>query len=339
MNFNIVVPGLTLFQGHGGQPDWARDITTDQITAIVQRGDELGYDYVRVPWHLIMRQGEPAANFGPRWPHALSASGFLLGATRRISVMTLLVVPCEQPVAMAKGLATLDWMSGGRAIPVLMTGYLDWEFEFLGVPLEQRGAIMDEYVEAMIELWNADEPEFHGKYVNFEDIVFEPKPAQRPLPLWFGGRAKSALRRIARHGSGWLSYATPHAELLSTVEYIRSQPEFDANPRPLGISANFVESTHDPITHEKTGTHRLLVGNDAVLEQLHYLASVGVSTTGVPVGSKAGRGGKPEPIDTVEEYLERLQWFAEEILPAARALRSPFDPPARSHETAARAAG
>jgi alkanesulfonate monooxygenase SsuD/methylene tetrahydromethanopterin reductase-like flavin-dependent oxidoreductase (luciferase family) len=278
-----------------------------------------------VPWHLIMRLGEPVQNFGPRWPDSLSASGFLLGATSRLKVMSLLVVPCEQPVSMAKALATLDWISGGRAIPMLMTGYLDWEFEFLGVPFAERGAIMDEYVDAMIELWEADEPRFHGKYVQFDDIAFEPKPAQKPLPLWFGGRTKAALRRIARHGSGWLSYATPHREMLATVEYIRSQPAFESNPRPLEVSAYFVESTHDPVSHEEKGGRRIVVGNDQVLEQLEYLASIGVSLTGAPLDSMAGPSGGQEPIAGVEEYIERLEWFAEELMPAGRELKTPFE--------------
>lgn len=320
MKLRFRVPGLTLFQGRGGQPEWAERITTEQIVAIVQKGDELGYDSTSVPWHLLMKRGEPVRNFGPRWPHSLSAAGFLLGATKRIKVMPLLVVPCEQPLAMAKGLATLDWMSGGRVAPLLMSGYLDWEFELLGVSLAERGPIMDEYVAAMIELWTAEEPEFHGAYLQFEDVVFEPKPLQRPLPLYFGGRARSALRRIARYGSGWISYATPHAEMRSMIEYIRSQPEFVANPRPLEVAAYFVEATHDPVSHEEVGVHRRIVGNDAVIEQLHHLASIGVDITDAPLGAMAG--GRTSQIASAEEFIERLEWCAEEIMPAAAGIAS-----------------
>jgi hypothetical protein len=325
MRFSISVPGMVLFQGHGGQPHWSADITTDEIVAIVRAADELGYDSIGTPWHLVMERGAPAAAFGPRWPHSLAAAGFLLGATKRITVMPLIVVPCVQPVETAKGIATLDWISGGRVSPVLLTGYLEHEFAFFGVPFAERGAIMDEYTNAMIELWSAEEPEFHGKYVEFDDIVFEPKPRQQPLPLWFGGRAKSALRRIARLGSGWQSYATPHSKMRETIEYIRNQPEFVDNPRPLSVSAYFVESTHDPITHERTGTHRLITGNDAVLEQLSYLASIGVDKTGASLESWVGRDGKPAPIRSVEEYIERLHWWAEEIMPAAAELRTGFE--------------
>jgi hypothetical protein len=328
MQFGVTVPGLRLFQGLGGQPAWANDITTAQIARIIGAADELGYDYTGVPWHLVMQKGADARNFGPRWPDSRSAAGFLLGATRRMTVRPLFVVPCEPPVSLAKGIATLDWISGGRMVPVLMTGYLRAEFDFLGVPYGERGAIMDEYVEAMIELWSSDEPVYEGRYVHFSNIVFEPKPYQQPLPIWFGGRAKPALRRVARFGSGWQSYATPHREMLAMVEYIHNQPEFVANRRPLGVTAYFVEATHDPVTHEEKGGRRTITGNEAILEQLGYLATIGVNSVNAPLSSRANASGREQSPASVEDYLERLHWFAEEIMPEARKLRTPFDGPA-----------
>jgi alkanesulfonate monooxygenase SsuD/methylene tetrahydromethanopterin reductase-like flavin-dependent oxidoreductase (luciferase family) len=311
MKFSVNVPGLTLFQGLGGQPAWARDITTEQIVAIVGRADELGYDYVPIPWHVAIQQGEDARNFGPRWPDSRSTAGFILGATSRIVVQPLFVVPCEQPISLAKAIATLDWISGGRAIPVLLTGYMQWEFELLGVPFVERVGIMGEYVEAMIELWSSDDPRFDGEYVQFRDMAFEPKPRQQPLPLWFGGRTKKALRLIARHGDGWQSYATPHSRMPEMLDYIRAQQTFVSNPRPLEVAAYFVEATHDPVTHEDRGGRRVIVGNDAVLEQLDYLGSVGVTVTNAPLDACPGPRGRTKPIDSVEEYIDRLEWFAE----------------------------
>jgi alkanesulfonate monooxygenase SsuD/methylene tetrahydromethanopterin reductase-like flavin-dependent oxidoreductase (luciferase family) len=318
MKFQVSLPGLTLFQGLGGQPGWARDVSTDELARMARSADQLGFDYLSVPWHLVMHQGAEAENFGPRWPHSMTAAGFLLGATQRMSVMPLVVVPCVQPIETAKALATMDWISGGRVRPVLLTGYLQSEFELLGVPYAERGAIMDEYVEAMIELWSSDDPVYDGTYVKFAGVVFEPKPSRLVDELWFGGRAKPALRRLARHGAGWMSYATPHSQMRATIDYIRSQPEFQDSPRPLSVSAYFVEATHDPVTHEEVGQHRLIVGRDSVLEQLHYLASIGVDTTYPSLESWAGPDGRAKPISSVDDWIMRLEWFAEEILPAVR---------------------
>jgi probable F420-dependent oxidoreductase len=324
VRFCVTIPGLTLFQGHGGQPQWATDITSAQIAQIAGRADKLGFDYLSVSWHVAMQAGEPAENFGRRWPHSFATAGFLLGATERIRLLTLTVVPCEPPLQMAKAFATLDWISGGRTVPVLLAGYLDWEFRLLGVSLEDRGPMMDEYVAAMSELWTADTAAFDGRFVQFADVVFEPKPRQEPFPLWFGGRTKAALRRIARSGSGWQSYATPFSEMRSHIEYIRSQPEFVAAPRPLDVLAYFVESTHDAVSHAQVRTRQEVVGNDSIIEQLHYLGSIGVDVTIAPLDSMAGLGGMKQPIASVADYIERLEWFAEEIMPAARDIASVF---------------
>lgn len=322
MKFSTSVSGLILFPGLGGQPDWAHDITTEDMVAIAQSADELGYDYLVVPWHIAMKRGGWVENMGPRWPHSLSAAGFLLGATKRIKVVCLVVVPCQQPIELAKALATLDWMSAGRIVPMLMLGYMEWEYDMLGVPFRERGAIMDDYVEAMIELWTAETPTHDGPYVSFGDIAFEPKPVQRPLPLWFGGsaRSKKALRRVAKWGSGWMSYASAHAEHPGAIDFIRKQPEFQQRPRGLEVSAYFVEPTHDQYSHEEKEPPKPVVGDRAVMEQIRYLASLGVTVTGAPLTSRKAPGGGPSPIRSVDEHLDRLEWFSTEIMPEARAL-------------------
>jgi probable F420-dependent oxidoreductase len=328
VKFSATVPGMTMYQAANRSGVWSNDVTTEQMQLSAARADELGYHSISVSTHMVMRTGEWAENMGARWPHSLTAAGFILGATRRIPLQCLVVVPYQQPIELAKALATLDWMSGGRLIPMLMTGYMDWEFELLGVPFEDRGRIMDEYVEAMIELWTSELPEYAGRHVRFKGIVFEPKPVQKPLPLYFGGRTKAALRRIARFGAGWISYATPHAEMPAAIRYLREQPEFRQNPRPLEIGAHFLEATRDVYTHKETVRPRQVVGNDAILEQLRHLASLGITIVRTPLSSKAGKDGNPEPIRSFDEYLDRLAWFAEEIMPEAARIeaRLPVDP-------------
>lgn len=322
MKFTVTIPGLTQFPALGGHRDWSRDVTTDDFVTMAQKADDLGFDFISVPWHLAMRSDEWATNMGARWPHSLTASGFLLGATKRIKLAALVVVPCEQPIELAKAFATLDWMSGGRVLPVLLTGYMDWEFDLLGVPFGDRNAITDEYTEAMIELWSADYPKYGGRFVEFDNIVFEPKPTQRPLPLWFGGRATSrtALRRIARYGSGWMSYASTHHDHVAALEYIRAQPEFQANPRPLELSSYLVEPTHDVYTHEEKEPPAPVVGAEAILERLTNLAQIGVTAIHGPFGAQDGGRGVAAEVTSLGSFLDYLDWFGAEVLPTARTL-------------------
>lgn len=319
MKFGFALPGLTLFPPQR-QARWERDITGDQLIAIARRGDELGFEYLFVPWHIALAQGVWTDNMGARWPHSLAASALLLGATRRLTVVPHVVVPCEPPVHLAKAISTMDWMSGGRCVPMLLSGYLQVEFELLGADFSRRNQVTDEYVEAMIALWTDEVAEYHGDHVGFSQVAFEPKPAQRPMPLWFGGKASSAraLRRVARWGSGWLSYASRHDEHPGAVDFIRSQPEFDPS-RPLEIAAYFEEPTHDPESHEESVPPDFVVGEDAVVAQVEYLASNGITTTLAPLTAMDDGHGRPAPIGSVEEYLDRMSWFADTIRPRVAA--------------------
>jgi alkanesulfonate monooxygenase SsuD/methylene tetrahydromethanopterin reductase-like flavin-dependent oxidoreductase (luciferase family) len=83
---------------------------------------------------------------------------------------------------LAKQVATVDFLSGGRVILGAAAGHMEREFEMLGVPFAERGAITDEYLEAMKVLWTSDAPAYKGRYVQFERIAFEPKPTQKPHP-------------------------------------------------------------------------------------------------------------------------------------------------------------
>ena len=175
---------------------------------MARTADRLGYDFLRFGEHLVIHKDMVPA-MGSRWNHALTAATFAAAVTTRIRMLPLLVVPYRHPVELARALATLYVLSGGRVSLIAAVGYMDWEFELLNQPFASRYAIADEYLRAMIELWTADEPEFDGRFVRFRDIVFDPKPVQKPrIPILLGGYADSALRRVARYGDGWMPQRT-----------------------------------------------------------------------------------------------------------------------------------
>jgi hypothetical protein len=321
VKFWVKAPGVTLYP-----PDrehWHEHVTNDELVTYLRRADELGYDYCQIAEHVVMNHAT-AEEMGPRWSHSLSTAGFVLGATKRIKAVCLLIVPCHDPIELAKAISTLDFLSSGRVIPMCMVGYQPWEFELLQTPpYAERGAVMDEYMDAMIELWTAEEPRFEGRYVRFDDIVFDPKPVQKPYPpLWFGGRKHSALRRIARLGDGWLTYATPRVKFREEVEYILAQPEFEERPRPLELSLPIFEGMRHPVTHALLEPAKVSFEKDVILDQIAELAALGVTVTDanefVGDGKLAPAGEGPPRPRSLSEALEQLQWFAEEILPEAR---------------------
>ena len=184
---------------------------------------------------------------------------FLAGATKRIQVYnSVLVLPYRDPVILAKQMATLDFLSGGRSILGIGIGHLEKEFEVLKVPRAERGPMSDEYLEAIKILWTEERPEFHGKYVEFDDIVFEPRPVAKPHPpIWIGGNTKPAMRRAAKYGDGWVPWQITPAQLPDALDYLKSRPEFAERPRPFDVVMPAVFIQREEGTQRELGETRI----------------------------------------------------------------------------------
>ncbi|ETW92541.1 MAG: hypothetical protein ETSY2_53195, partial [Candidatus Entotheonella gemina] len=137
--------------------------------------------------------------------HPLATLSYLSATTQRVALGTsVMVLPYHNPVAMAKYVATLDQMSDGRVILGIGAGAMTEEFEALGVSMRQRGALTNESMAVMRELWTSPDPEFDSQRWHFADLKFAPKPKQKPhVPLWIGGASPGAMKRTATMGDGW----------------------------------------------------------------------------------------------------------------------------------------
>lgn len=204
---------------------WEAKVTGADQTRIVKHADTVGYDMVAVPEHFII-PAEDVELSGPHYFHSTVAQAYLAGATDWILVNSCItVLPLQNPIVLAKALATADWLSGGRMMVTFGVGWLERQFELLGVPFKERGRIADEYLAAIIELWTAESPRFQGNYIAFDQVAFEPKPVQKPhLPIWIGGDADAALRRAAKYATGWWSFLTPPEKIADRIEFIKLRP-------------------------------------------------------------------------------------------------------------------
>src|SRR3989454_4255862 len=165
--------------------------------------------------------------------------------TSRLRLGTgILVLPHHNPVLLAKALTTLDLVSGGRLIAGFGGGYVEAEFRALGVSFKDRGAITDEYLEAIRVLWTEELPRFSGRFAAFDGIRFEPKPHQRPYPpIVVGGHAAPALRRAARFGDGRYRFRRPVYAASPGGQELRRLRAATGRP-PLEISL----TTFEPLT-------------------------------------------------------------------------------------------
>jgi probable F420-dependent oxidoreductase len=121
----------------------------------------------------------------------------------------VMVVPHRPAVLTAKMLATIDYLSKGRLTLGIGAGWCKEEFEVIGTPpFDDRGHVTDEWMMVCKELWSNGDPKFDGKYVQFADVVFTPKPVQKSIPIWVGGESGPALRRTAKYADAWYPIGT-----------------------------------------------------------------------------------------------------------------------------------
>ena len=188
-----------------------------RIRAFAQRAEALGYESLWVIEHLLTARGL----YGTAWLSPLEAASFAAGCTTRIKIATgILIAALRNPVFLAKEIASLEFLSGGRFELGIGVGWDAQEFQVAGIPLKERGRRTDEMLEIFAKLWTGQPVTHHGRYYNFDDVQIDPPLPQRPF-LWVAGGSKiktdmspdpetmapSVLDRICRRADGWLARA------------------------------------------------------------------------------------------------------------------------------------
>lgn len=146
--------------------------------------------------------------------------------TTRLRFMTgVIILPLRNPLVLAKQVATLDFMSGGRVELGIGVGWLKEEFEALGVPFEKRGKRSDEYIAAMRALWAGDGASYSGEFVKFHQVSSNPKPVRGSVPIVIGGHSEAAARRAGRLGDGFFPSIGSPLDTFPLFELVRRTAE------------------------------------------------------------------------------------------------------------------
>lgn len=219
------------------------------ILEFAQYADSLGFD--------LLSFGEHVTNWGPDYDPFIQMA-YVAGVTRRIRLATqVTILPLHHPVRLAHQITTLDNLSDGRVtVGIGVGGEFFKQFEAFGIPLSERGARTDEYIEILRGLWTEESFSYDGSFFQFEDITMEPIPLQKPHPpIWVGGRPggmetapdgttryKSkvgAVKRAARYGQGWIPYYVTVEQVRTTVEQLHQFAlEEGRDPSDITIGLN-----------------------------------------------------------------------------------------------------
>jgi probable F420-dependent oxidoreductase len=207
-------------------PNYGLDSNPDGIRRTAELGEELGFDSVWATEHIIV--GPEAVDPYGRVYAPLVTLGWIAGWTERIGLGTSIVlVPLHHPMHLAKEVATLQELSGGRFTLGVGMGWHKDEYDFMGIPFEGRGRRGDEAIRVMRALWSG-ERDFEGEFWSFHDATSEPHPSPQPA-IWVGGSSERAIRRALELGDVW------HPSRGSDAEHVRrvkeQHPELRVIPR------------------------------------------------------------------------------------------------------------
>jgi probable F420-dependent oxidoreductase len=210
----------------------------DEIAAAARAAEDAGFDSVWAGEHIALP--DPQVPPSPMAPHdpaldSLLALTWAAAHTRTVRLATgIVILPQRNPVVLAKEVATLDVLSGGRVTLGVGVGYLEPEFRAIGANFAERGAVTDEYLDAMEHLWYDERPEYHGRFVDFADVNAYPRPVQPRIPLVTGGHSPVAYRRTVARASGWYGYWLRPDDTARSLAGLRAAADQVERPAELG---------------------------------------------------------------------------------------------------------
>src|SRR6516164_8022839 len=292
------------------------------LARLVSEGEAIGYDYCTLGDHVViprdMEKKYPYSDTG-EFPgrdqnEQLTCVAFVAARTSKLRLVTsVTVAPHRPPVLTPKILATIDLLSEGRLTWGVGVGWCKEEFEAIGTKLfDERGAVTDETIAVCRELWTNENPSFAGKYANFSNIFFQPRPVQKRVPIWVGGESGPAMRRTATLGDAWYPIGTNPKNRLDTLERLRAGYErirtraHDASRSPSDVSLayRFLQSGRGIPEKADNGDRRLGSGdNKAIVADLRALRDLGVIAVDFNVAAA-----------TADAVLAEMRRFREDVL-------------------------
>lgn len=287
---------------------WA---TPGTVRHVARRAEALGYAAVWTFQRLLFPVDAGLDDAHRQVLDPVVALAYVAGSTSRIGLGTATIcAPFTPPVVLAKALASLDVVSGGRLTVGLGSGWLPQEYEAAGIPFERRGARMEEYLACLRALWTQDPVEFSGELYTVPRSHVGPGPVQRPHPpVLLGGTAAPALRRAGRLAQGWIA-ASAHdlGRIGEDTATVRAAAR-EAGRDPAAVRV-VVRGLVDLVDVDPGGPRRPLHGTrEQVLDDLARLAAHGVTEVFLDANL-------PRPVTPSGSGADETLAYAEHLLDA-----------------------
>jgi probable F420-dependent oxidoreductase len=269
----------------------------EEAVRLARAAERAGFESVWAVDHVVVPAGyrsqypyDPSGRIpsgeDTLFPDPLIWLAYLSHATSTLLLGTaILILPQRNPVVLAKELATLDYLSGGRMVLGVGVGWLEEEYEAVGVPFAGRGRRAEESIAAMRALWSEEKASYRGVTTNFQDCYLRPQPVRGMIPVHIGGHSQTAARRGARIGNGFFPFGVSRDEVPALLDTVReAAQEAGRDPSTIEITmeshvASGVEALVDAKALKELGATRILVpaamfGSDPEQPLLRYADDV-----------------------------------------------------------------
>jgi probable F420-dependent oxidoreductase len=292
-------------------PHYGRPIEPSRLAQLASRAEEVGLDSIWVTDHVILPR-DIALIYRSDMLDPLAVLPWLAGVTERIALGTsVIVLPYRSPLPVAKLLASVDVLSGGRLIVGVAVGWVEGEFEALGVPFRERGRRTDEAIELFRAVWTQEYPELKTASYNLAGLKASPMPLQKPRPpILVGGASDAAMRRAARLGDGWHASGMPpstfRAGALAVANHWKDAKREGEPQLSLRIPI-LIDGIHRPaVDSALLGARHVLRGPlTSIVRELRQYQSAGCEHVALEVS-----------YSTYPAILDTIDIIAEEIRPA-----------------------
>ncbi len=289
-------------------PNYGNYCSREAVVEVARAAEELGYDSIWTTDHILLPSTQ-------RYPYGriletLTTLSYVAALTNRVKLGTsIIILPMRNAVIVAKALASLDILSGGRVIAGVAVGWSEQEFRNLGVGhlFRKRGKLLDEQIELMRLLWREQNIRFSGRFHRIEDGISDPRPVQEGGPrIWIGGNSEYAVKRALRLGDAWHFTGIDLEELDARLELIKQDGRKD-----LLVTGRFtvdLSGKAPRVSRAASGAKRVMIsGRDPqeVINQLEPYVERSVEYLVLSFGDK--------PYEGLRRDLKR---FIEEVSPS-----------------------
>ena len=284
---------------------WEVQASVGDLVEIARHAEATGHGFIGVCDHVAIPNDEYARHMSTTWFDTVATLGFLAAHTEAVRLLSVVYVAgYRHPLQTASAFGTLSHLSHGRVILGVGAGHVQGEFEALGLPFAERGAILDESLDALRGAFDEDYVSFEGRRFRYREMGVGPRPPTGEVPIWIGGSGPAAWRRCGRVGDGYIPMGNPIEQLGEIIDTIRASAElqgrenarFDIGWMPpwMYVGAASGELPHAPLQGEP----------ERIAETLRVGLAAGANVLHLKFRSRSK-----------QEYLDQLSAFHADVAP------------------------